>query len=183
MTTGRPRCVKVVFVTLCVEVVRSLGFEFRFGFGFGFGFLRLGIRLLLAWVKVGSLSIWFKAVGLGGSKNQGTRPWPKALEKPGRGPGRGTKGYSVACGRGKAVGAFMKTKHTLSPRYTIRLYTPPTLFRGGQNMGHKRRQFESAQLTRPPVTLRKLTTPVCRLGPARPRVRRSVLFSVAFAPL
>ena len=137
-----------MFVTLCVEVVRSLGFEFRFGFGFGFGFLRLGIRLLLAWVKVGSLSIWFKAVGLGGSKNQGTRP--KALEKPGRGPGRGTKGYSVACGRGKAVGAFMKTKHTLSPRYTIRLYTPPTLFRGGQNMGHKRRQFESAQLTRPP---------------------------------
>ena len=147
-----------MFVTLCVEVVRSLGFEFRFGFGFGFGFLRLGIRLLLAWVKVGSLSIWFKAVGLGGSKNQGTRP--KALEKPGRGPGRGTKGYSVACGRGKAVGAFMKTKHTLSPRYTIRLYTPPPCSEAGKTWGTSGDNLKARNLRDRPVTLRKLTTPV-----------------------
>ena len=148
LTTGRPRCRKGrVRHALCGsgQVVR----------------VRVQVRVWV-WVWVfkvrdkatpslgegGEFVHLVKAVGLGGSKNQGTRP--KALEKPGRGPGRGTKGYSVACGRGKAVGAFMKTKHTLSPRYTIRLYTPPTLFRGGQNMGHKRRQFESAQLTRPP---------------------------------
>ena len=40
MTTGRPRCAKVVFITLCVEVVRPLGFEF--GLRLGIGYLRGG---------------------------------------------------------------------------------------------------------------------------------------------
>ena len=40
LTTGRPRCAKVVFITLCVEVVRPLGFEF--GLRLGIGYLRGG---------------------------------------------------------------------------------------------------------------------------------------------
>ena len=53
LTTGRPRCAKVVFITLCVEVVRPLGFEF--GLRLGIGYLRGGgevVRVIRVRVRV-----------------------------------------------------------------------------------------------------------------------------------